>query len=70
MTTKVIYNLKMLVGLCRDASIVVRSSAIAALGEMVGKAPSEASLDAFLTGPMHQLSDPETKVYSNILLII
>ncbi|XP_061382352.1 condensin-2 complex subunit D3-like isoform X1 [Danaus plexippus] len=60
----------MLVGLCRDASIVVRSSAIAALGEMVGKAPSEASLDAFLTGPMHQLSDPETKIQEQVVTLI
>ena len=52
----------MLVGLCRDASIVVRVAAINALGELAAQNPDQAVLDAFLSGPMHQLSDPEAKV--------
>ncbi|XP_063620991.1 uncharacterized protein LOC134793359 [Cydia splendana] len=55
-------DLGILVSLCRDASIIVRSAAIASLGEIVVKRPSDDVLDAFLAGPMHQMSDPETKV--------
>ncbi|XP_063534231.1 uncharacterized protein LOC134744376 [Cydia strobilella] len=55
-------DLGILVSLCRDASIIVRSAAIASLGEIVVKRPSDDVFDAFLAGPMHQISDPETKV--------
>lgn len=48
--------------LCRDASIIVRTSAINALGELLTVRPSEIVLNAFLDGPLHQVSDPETKV--------
>ncbi|XP_039751087.1 condensin-2 complex subunit D3-like isoform X2 [Pararge aegeria] len=60
----------MLVGLCRDASIVVRVAAIAAIGELVTHRPSDEFVDAFLTGPMHQLSDPETKIQEQVVSII
>ncbi|XP_063362383.1 uncharacterized protein LOC134651237 isoform X2 [Cydia amplana] len=55
-------DLGIIVSLCRDASIIVRSAAIASLGEIVVKRPSDDVFDAFLAGPMHQMSDPETKV--------
>ncbi|XP_061703895.1 uncharacterized protein LOC133515380 [Cydia pomonella] len=55
-------DLGILVSLCRDASIIVRTAAIASLGEIVVKRPSDDVFDAFLAGPMHQMSDPETKV--------
>lgn len=56
---------KILVGLCRDASILVRTSAITGLSELLMQKPSDAVVDAFLTGPMNQLSDPEAKVGLN-----
>ncbi|XP_047984801.1 LOW QUALITY PROTEIN: uncharacterized protein LOC125225234 [Leguminivora glycinivorella] len=60
-------DLGILVSLCRDASIIVRSAAITSLGEIVVKRPSDDVLDAFLAGPMHQMSDPETKVQELIV---
>ncbi|XP_069356527.1 condensin-2 complex subunit D3-L isoform X2 [Maniola hyperantus] len=60
----------MLVGLCRDASIVVRVAAIAALGELATRRPNDEALDAFLTGPMHQLSDPESKIQEQVVSLI
>lgn len=66
-TAPVDADLALLVGLCRDASIIVRSAAIAALGEMVTQIPTEAVFDAFLAGPMHQLSDPENKVQEQVV---
>ncbi|XP_028174411.1 uncharacterized protein LOC114363018 [Ostrinia furnacalis] len=59
-----------LVGLCRDASILVRSSAISALGELVLHTPCDAVFDAFLLGPMHQLSDPENKVQEQVVTLV
>lgn len=61
---------QMLVGLCRDASIVVRVAAVGALGEVAALRPDRDALDAFLAGPMHQLSDPETKVFFLLFYII
>ncbi|KAM3964157.1 condensin-2 complex subunit D3 [Aphomia sociella] len=63
-------DLGILVGLCRDASILVRSAAITALGELVLKSPTDNMFDAFLTGPMHQLSDPENKVQDQVVTLI
>ncbi|XP_060803815.1 condensin-2 complex subunit D3 [Amyelois transitella] len=63
-------DLMILVGLCRDASILVRSASIAALGEMLCAAPSDALFDAFLSGPMHQLSDPEAKVQEQVVTLV
>ncbi|KPJ11236.1 Condensin-2 complex subunit D3 [Papilio machaon] len=60
-------ELAVLISLCRDASIIVRSTAITALGELVTQMPSDELLDAFLTGPMHQLSDPEAKVQDQVV---
>ncbi|XP_047530074.1 condensin-2 complex subunit D3-like isoform X2 [Vanessa atalanta] len=60
----------MLVGLCRDASIVVRVSAVGALGELAASAAHRAALDAFLAGPMHRLSDPETKIQDQVVALI
>ncbi|CAH2108291.1 unnamed protein product [Euphydryas editha] len=122
----------LLVGLCRDASIVVRSAALSALGELaacaasrpsvaatvppvtLSKSPdttsecpgtptkcpatptngpvtrtrdpatpsgpqdaasdppsvSRVALDAFLAGPMHRLSDPETKIQEQVVSFI
>ncbi|XP_052739569.1 condensin-2 complex subunit D3 [Bicyclus anynana] len=59
-----------LMGLCRDASIVVRVAAISALGELVIHQPCEEAIDAFLNGPMHQLSDPETKIQDQVVALI
>ncbi|XP_041986894.1 condensin-2 complex subunit D3-like isoform X2 [Aricia agestis] len=56
----------MLVGLCRDASIIVRVAAITALGELLLAAPCDALVDAFLAGPMHQLADPEVKIQEQV----
>ncbi|KAL0880882.1 hypothetical protein ABMA27_002063 [Loxostege sticticalis] len=63
-------DLGILVGLCRDASIIVRSAAIAALGELVSHSPCDAVFDAFLSGPMHQLSDPENKVQEQVVTLV
>ncbi|XP_059046345.1 condensin-2 complex subunit D3-like [Achroia grisella] len=63
-------DLGILVGLCRDASILVRSAAITALGELVVQSPSDPMIDAFLSGPMHQLSDPENKVQEQVVNLI
>ncbi|XP_075974745.1 condensin-2 complex subunit D3-like [Anticarsia gemmatalis] len=63
-------DLAILVSLCRDASILVRSSAIGALGELVTEKPSEAVFDAFLSGPMHQLSDPENRIQDQVVTLI
>ncbi|KAJ8721498.1 hypothetical protein PYW07_002273 [Mythimna separata] len=60
-------HLAFLVSLCRDASIIVRTSAIAALSELLIVRPSEIVLNAFLDGPLHQISDPETKVQEQVL---
>ncbi|CAH0714396.1 unnamed protein product, partial [Brenthis ino] len=60
----------MLVGLCRDASIVVRVAAVGALGDAAALRPDRAALDAFLAGPMHQLSDPETKIQEQVVSLI
>ncbi|XP_068632402.1 condensin-2 complex subunit D3-L [Battus philenor] len=60
-------DLAILVGMCRDASIIVRTTAITGLSELVMQQPSEALLDAFLTGPMHQLSDPEAKIQEQVV---
>ncbi|RVE55138.1 hypothetical protein evm_000036 [Chilo suppressalis] len=59
-----------LVGLCRDASIIVRSAAISALGELLINLPCDAVFDAFLSGPMHQLSDPENKVQEQVVSLV
>ncbi|XP_053612287.1 condensin-2 complex subunit D3-like [Plodia interpunctella] len=63
-------DLLILVGLCRDASILVRSASVAALGELLCQAPSDALFDAFLSGPMHQLSDPEIKVQDQVVTLL
>ncbi|CAG9785696.1 unnamed protein product [Diatraea saccharalis] len=63
-------DLGILVGLCRDASILVRSAAIGALGEILMSLPCDAVFDAFLSGPMHQLSDPENKVQEQVVSLI
>ncbi|XP_050346947.1 condensin-2 complex subunit D3-like [Nymphalis io] len=60
----------MLVGLCRDASIVVRVSAVGALGDLAARVADRAALDAFLAGPMHRLSDPETKIQDQVVALI
>lgn len=60
-------DLAILVTQCRDASLIVRLSAITALADLVEKRPSDAVIDAFLTGPMHQLSDPEPKVQVQVI---
>ncbi|XP_072938670.1 condensin-2 complex subunit D3-like [Epargyreus clarus] len=60
----------MLVGACRDASIVVRVCAITALGELCAARPARAALAAFLCGPLHQLSDPETKVQELVVNLV
>ncbi|KAJ8737052.1 hypothetical protein PYW07_000323 [Mythimna separata] len=63
-------HLAILVGQCRDASIIVRTAAITALGELLIERPSETVLNAFLNGPLHQISDPETKVQEQVLSLI
>ncbi|XP_052756211.1 condensin-2 complex subunit D3-like isoform X2 [Galleria mellonella] len=63
-------DLGILVSLCRDASILVRSAAITALGELVIQSPSDTMIDAFLSGPMHQLSDPENKVQEQVVTLL
>ncbi|VVD04594.1 unnamed protein product [Leptidea sinapis] len=55
-----------LVSLCRDASILVRTAAISALSDVAMQKPSEVTITAFLAGPMHQLSDPETKIQAQV----
>ncbi|XP_045532916.1 condensin-2 complex subunit D3-like [Pieris brassicae] len=56
-----------LVSLCRDASIVVRGAAVNALADLALNNPTKLSLNAFLTGPMHQLSDPEAKIQEQVI---
>ncbi|KAJ0175566.1 hypothetical protein K1T71_008725 [Dendrolimus kikuchii] len=63
-------DLAILVTLCRDASILVRSAAIGCLGELVQQRPAAPVFDAFLSGPMHQLSDPETKVQEQVVTLV
>lgn len=60
----------MLVSLCRDGSLVVRQAAINAIGDLVTAKPCESVIEAFLAGPVHQVSDPEGKVktYENNLI--
>ncbi|XP_063893510.1 condensin-2 complex subunit D3 isoform X2 [Helicoverpa armigera] len=59
-----------LVNLCRDASIIVRTAAISGLGELVVLRPTDVVVEAFLTGPMHQVTDPEAKVQEQVLNLI
>ncbi|XP_047019408.1 condensin-2 complex subunit D3-like isoform X2 [Helicoverpa zea] len=59
-----------LVNLCRDASIIVRTAAISGLGELVVLQPTDVVVEAFLTGPMHQVTDPEAKVQEQVLNLI
>ncbi|KAF9418713.1 hypothetical protein HW555_004541 [Spodoptera exigua] len=66
----VIDAVKVLVSLCRDASLIVRQAAINSLGELVTVKPSESVIEAFLTGPVHQVSDPESKVQEQVLVLI
>ncbi|KAH9632355.1 hypothetical protein HF086_010280 [Spodoptera exigua] len=63
-------DLAVLVSLCRDASLIVRQAAINSLGELVTVKPSESVIEAFLTGPVHQVSDPESKVQEQVLVLI
>ncbi|CAH1646654.1 unnamed protein product [Spodoptera littoralis] len=63
-------DLTVLVNLCRDASLLVRQAAINAIGELVTVKPSESVIEAFLTGPVHQVSDPESKVQEQVLILI
>lgn len=60
-------NLKVIVGLCRDASIMVRTTAIKSLSELMMMWPDDCTIGAFLAGPLHQLSDPESKVQDIIV---
>ncbi|CAH2076405.1 unnamed protein product, partial [Iphiclides podalirius] len=60
-------DLAILISLCRDASILVRTSAITGLSEILMQKPCDATVDAFLTGPMNQLSDPEAKVQELVM---
>ncbi|KAI5642712.1 condensin-2 complex subunit D3 isoform X1 [Phthorimaea operculella] len=64
------HDLGILVGLCRDASIIVRTGAITALGELAVQRPTAEVFDAFLNGPMRQLSDPETKVQDQVVKLV
>ncbi|CAK1540518.1 unnamed protein product [Leptosia nina] len=59
-----------LVSLCRDASIIVRGTAVNALADVALNNPTETSLNAFITGPMHQLSDPEAKIQEQVMNLI
>ncbi|CAB3223489.1 unnamed protein product [Arctia plantaginis] len=63
-------DLAILVNLCRDASIIVRTSAISALGDLATNRPSDTVFDAFFAGPMHQLSDPESKVQDQVVTLV
>ncbi|CAG4948586.1 unnamed protein product [Colias eurytheme] len=59
-----------LVSLCRDASIIVRGAAVNALADVALNNPSELSLNAFLAGPIHQLSDPEAKIQEQVINLV
>ncbi|KAJ2950008.1 hypothetical protein O0L34_g11345 [Tuta absoluta] len=63
-------DLRILVLLCRDASIIVRSGAISAMGELTLQRPIPDVFDAFLLGPLRQLSDPETKVQEQVTKLV
>ncbi|XP_035433460.2 condensin-2 complex subunit D3 isoform X1 [Spodoptera frugiperda] len=63
-------DLVMLVSLCRDGSLVVRQAAINAIGDLVTAKPCESVIEAFLAGPVHQVSDPEGKVQEQVLSLI
>ncbi|GBP44638.1 Condensin-2 complex subunit D3 [Eumeta japonica] len=63
-------NLGVLVSVCRDAAVSVRSAAVAALGERALHNPLPAVFDAFLAGPVRQLSDPETKVQEQVVMFV
>ncbi|KAL4715401.1 hypothetical protein ACJJTC_015172, partial [Scirpophaga incertulas] len=63
-------NLGILISLCRDASILVRSAAISAMGEVLLRLPCDSVFDAFFSGPVQQLSDPELKVQEQVVLLV